>query len=196
MTDRLNQAFFRRHRLAADFSSWDLPWRFATYLNGCVLSALSFRGTTTLVQVQSSSMLSRCSRFFIFPLLLLLAACSTAHRGGAPLKAPSPPAQKSTTAPSETAPKLPVGEYTVLIESDPSGAMVVVAGVPIGRTPQRIVLPGTVRGFSRDQVSIKVRFVATESDQTSQTIEEVLTPLDKIPASMRFTTYGTIRVAR
>lgn len=140
-------------------------------------------------------MLRRCPWLILFPALLLLAACSTTPRSS-PLKAPSPPAQKSTTAPSEAASKLPVGEYSVLIESDPTGAIVVVAGVPIGRTPQRIVLPGTVRGFSRNQVSIKVRFVATETDQTSQTVEEVLTPLDKIPVSMRFTTYGTIRVAR
>lgn len=138
----------------------------------------------------------RCyPRLFIFP-ALLLAACSTAPHGGERLKAPAPPAQKSTTAPSESAPKLPAGEYSVLIESEPTGGIVVVAGVPIGRTPQRVILPGTPRGFFRDQVSIKVRFVATDTDHTSQTVEEVLTPLDKIPASVRFTITGATRVAR
>jgi hypothetical protein len=84
----------------------------------------------------------------------------------------------------------------VLIESDPVGGTVVVGGVPIGRTPQRVVLPGTTRGFFRDQVSIKVRFVATDTDHTSQTVEELMTPLDKIPAKVRFTTTGAVRVAR
>lgn len=141
-------------------------------------------------------MLCRCSRLFVFPALLLLAACSTAPKGGGRLKAPAPPAHKSTTAPSESAPKLPAGEYSVLIESEPAGGIVVVGGVPLGRAPQRVVLPGTARGFFRDQVSIKVRFVATDTEHTSQTIEEVLTPLDKIPARVRFTVTGAIRVAR
>ena len=141
-------------------------------------------------------MLCRCSRFFVFPALLLLAACSTAPHGGERLRAPAPPSQKSTTAPSESVPKLPAGEYSVLIESDPVGGIVVVGGVPIGRTPQRVVLPGTARGFFRDQVSIKVRFVATDTDHTSQTVEEVMTPLDRIPASVLFRVSGAIRVAR
>lgn len=141
-------------------------------------------------------MLCSFSRLFIFSALLLLAACSTAPKGGERLKAPAPPSQKSTTAPSESALKLPAGEYSVLIESEPAGGIVVVGGVPLGRAPQRVVLPGTARGFFRDQVSIKVRFVATDTEHTSQTIEEVLTPLDKIPARVRFTVTGTIRVAR
>ena len=76
------------------------------------------------------------------------------------------------------------------------GGIVVVDGVPVGRAPQHVVVPGTARGFFRDQVSIKVRFVAADSDHTSQTIEEELTPLDKIPASIRFTAAGAMRVAR
>ena len=71
-----------------------------------------------------------------------------------------------------------------------------VNGVPVGRTPQRVVLSGTARGFSRDAVSIKVRFVATDTNHTSQTIEEQVTLLDKIPASIHFTPVGATRVAR
>lgn len=142
-------------------------------------------------------MLCRCSQLLIFCALLLLAACSSAPHGGQSLKAPAPPAQKSTTAPSECASKYHDGEYSVLIESEPKGGIVVVSGIPIGRTPQRVVLPGTTHGFSRDQVSIKVRFVATDTDHVSQTVEEVLTPLDKIPASVRFAVSGGVtRVAR
>ena len=83
-----------------------------------------------------------------------------------------------------------------MIESEPKGGVVVVNGVPAGRTPQRVVLSGTSRGFLREAVSIKVRFVAADTDHTSQTIEEQLTPLDKIPARIHFTPTGTSRVAR
>lgn len=96
----------------------------------------------------------------------------------------------------ETTPTLKAGEYAVWIDSEPKGGIVVVDGTPVGRTPQRIVLNGTTRGFFHANVSIKVRFVATDSDHTSQTVEEVLTPLDKIPARVRFTSQGATRVAR
>ena len=92
--------------------------------------------------------------------------------------------------------KLAPGEFAVLVESEPAGGIVVLNGVPLGRTPQRIVLTGTSRGFIRDAVSIKVRFVAADTDHTSQTVEEQLTPLDKIPARLHFTPTGSNRVAR
>lgn len=93
-------------------------------------------------------------------------------------------------------PALKAGEFAVWVDSDPEGGIVVVDGKPLGRTPQRIVLTGTARGFCHEDISIKVRFVASDSDHTSQTVEEILTPLDKIPARVRFTTQGTTRVAR
>ena len=143
-------------------------------------------------------MLRRYSRLSIIGSLLLVAACSTTPHSDVLLKAPAPPSQKAATRPSENAPKftLAAGEYAMLVESEPIGGIVVVDGIPVGRTPQRVVLSGTVRGFCREQVSLKVRFVAADTDHTSQTVEEVLTPLDKIPAKVRFTSAGTTRVAR
>lgn len=148
-------------------------------------------------------MLRCCSRFSLLCVLLLAAACSTAHRGDAPLRAPAPvksaPPPVPAAAPAEATgavSKLAVGEYAVLVDSYPVGGIVVVNGVPVGRTPQRVVLSGTARGFCRDEVSLKVRFVATDTDHTSQTVEEILTPLDKIPASVHFTHAGASRVAR
>lgn len=140
-------------------------------------------------------MLRQIIRFSALSLGLFVAACSTVPRQQ-PLKAPAPPSQKSTTAPSETNRRLSAGEYALMVESEPTGGIVVVDGVPVGRTPQRVVLTGTSHGFFRDQVSIKVRFVATDSDHTSQTVEEILTPLDKIPASVHFTPNGATRVVR
>ena len=84
----------------------------------------------------------------------------------------------------------------MVVESEPRGATVVVNGIPVGKAPQRVILPGTSRGFFRDQVSLKVRFIATETNQTSQTVEELLTPLDRIPAVVRFTSAGATRIAR
>lgn len=99
----------------------------------------------------------------------------------------SSPARKST---------LPEGEYAVLVTSDPDGGTVVVNGIPVGKAPQRIVLPGTAHGFFRDQVSLKVRFIAADATRPSETVEELLTPLDRIPATVRFTPTGASRVAR
>jgi len=143
------------------------------------------------------SMLRRCSIFAPLCFFLLVAACSTAPQKDSPLRIPAP-AQKSAPAPSSTEPvaKLAPGEFAVLVESEPAGGIVVLNGVPLGRTPQRIVLTGTSRGFIRDAVSIKVRFVAADTDHTSQTVEEQLTPLDKIPARLHFTPTGSNRVAR
>lgn len=91
---------------------------------------------------------------------------------------------------------LPLGEFAILVESVPSGGTVVVNGIPVGRAPQRIVLPGSTHGFFRDDVSLKVRFIAQDATRTSQTVEELLTPLDRIPAVVRFTPSGATRVAR
>lgn len=153
-------------------------------------------------------------RTFFISALLLLVACSTAPRGDQPAKTPNvspqpapkaakPHVEKSDNAsvkkvfcPPEPTPTLNAGEYAVWIDSEPEGGIVVIDGTPVGRTPQRIVLNGTARGFCHDNVSIKVRFVATDSDHTSQTVEELFTPLDKIPARVRFTTQGATRVAR
>ena len=139
-------------------------------------------------------------RFFIplsvFCLALFMAACSAGRRGEVPLHAPAP-AHKTPPSPLVSAPpKLSAGEYAVAIDSEPTGGMVVVNGVPVGRAPQRVVLAGSARGFSLNEVSIKVRFVAADTDHVSQTIEALLTPLDKIPASIRFTPTGATRVVR
>jgi hypothetical protein len=111
------------------------------------------------------------------------------------LHAPAP-AQKSAPRAAEPEQKLNAGEYAVWVDSDPDGGIVVVNGVPVGRAPQRVVILGSSRGFFRDGVSIKMRFVATDTSHTSQTVEEQLTPLDKIPARIRFTPVGATRVMR
>lgn len=135
---------------------------------------------------------------------LLFAAGCTSTPKSAPA-APGAPAASSGAASSASASKqaalirktgLPAGEFAVLVESEPDGGTVVVNGIPVGKAPQRIVLPGTARGFFRDQVSLKVRFIAADASKPSQTVEELLTPLDRIPATVKFTPTGASRVAR
>jgi hypothetical protein len=150
---------------------------------------------------------------FVGILMIVLAGCATpttripssrrpSASGEAPgvkpsLKAGDLQAGSPTAGDSSThSPGLPEGEFAILVESVPSGGMVVVNGIPVGKAPQRIVLPGTMRGFFRDQVSLKVRFIAEDAGHSSQTVEELLTPLDRIPAIVRFTSSGASRVAR
>lgn len=107
-----------------------------------------------------------------------------------PTPTPTPPAppprRLQPPVPPTAEPAVPVGESSVLVESDPSGAMVVVNGVPVGRTPKRLNLPVSPQGFSRETVSIKVRFIGEGQGEQSQTVEEVLTPLDRLPSAMHF----------
>ena len=130
-------------------------------------------------------------------LLLLVAGCSSAPKTKvAPGVGTSYPKAGAGSPASGSEGRLPDGEYTVVIESHPSGATVVVNGIPVGKAPQRIVLPGTNRGFFRESVSLKVRFIAADANQSSKTVEELLTPLERIPAVMRFTVNGATRIAR
>lgn len=131
-----------------------------------------------------------------------LVGCATDPKSGPPaLTAPASAtdARQESGPPPSTQNKtsaLPQGEYAVLVESLPLGGIVVVNGIPVGKAPQRILLPGTQRGFFRDPVSLKVRFIAADAAHPSQTVEELLTPLDKIPARVRFTPNGATRLAR
>jgi hypothetical protein len=104
------------------------------------------------------------------------------------------PARGKNAAPAT--PVLKPGEYALMVESEPSGATVVVNGKPCGKTPCRVVLQANGRGFLREQVSIKVRFIAANETQSSQTVEEVLTTFDKVPTAIRFTTAGATRIVR
>ncbi|WP_175414681.1 PEGA domain-containing protein [Nibricoccus aquaticus] len=109
-------------------------------------------------------------------------------------KKPGPSAKPRPAGP--TVPALREGEYALMVESEPAGATVVVNGKPCGKTPCRVVVQANGRGFLKEQVSIKVRFIAANEAQSSQTVEEVLTTLDKVPTEIRFTTAGATRVVR
>jgi hypothetical protein len=98
--------------------------------------------------------------------------------------------------PREELPTLKPGEHRIGVESEPAGATVVMNGRPCGKTPCALIVQANGRGFLREAVSIKVRFIAADESQESQTVEEVLTPLDKVPAGIRFTVTGATRLVR
>lgn len=114
---------------------------------------------------------------------------------------PAPPPEDVATAqargtalsPDGPAPSAP-GERWLLIESTPSGATVVVDGVPVGRTPYRLSVTETARGFFREETTVRVRFVATSSGERSATVAETFSPTDRVPERVIFTPEGARRV--
>lgn len=132
-----------------------------------------------------------------------LTGCSSTPKSGARSHSAAPQPAASLTAPtakpSPTEPTLrvlPEGEYVVEVESQPSEGTVVVNGIPVGKAPCRVVLPGTTRGFFRDPVSIRVRFIAADAAHQSASVEETFGATDKIPTKVVFTPAGAQRVFR
>lgn len=158
------------------------------------------RARNILILVGQSKLM-KCSFLQLLTAGIFLGLVGCATKPNSPPGAVPPPGPGITTAPATissavTAETLPPGEFAVLVESVPNGATVVVNGIPVGTAPQRVFLPGTAHGFFRDQVSLKVRFIAADAGHQSKTVEELLTPLDRIPASVKFTPTGTTRVPR
>jgi hypothetical protein len=86
------------------------------------------------------------------------------------------------------------GVKVVLIESSPSGATVVVNGVPVGKTPFSNTEAATSRGFFRGETVVRVRFIAADSRETSATVDEVFAPTDRIPARVVYSPEGARRI--
>jgi hypothetical protein len=145
-------------------------------------------------------------------MLLVLTGCSTVSRkttappvaptvpvATTPLPKQEEPAGKSPAAepaamepgvPAVVAPempRLPEGEYAITVETEPAGAMIVVNGIPVGRAPRRVLVSGTAQGFARSPVTVRARFLASDSSQQSASVEVELTTLDRIPAVLHFT---------
>ena len=79
------------------------------------------------------------------------------------------------------------------IDSEPSGAVIVVNGIPIGKAPLQLKVKTTPQGFFRDYMTVKARFLATSSDETSITVEDDCTPREKIPGKIIFMPQGAQR---
>jgi hypothetical protein len=153
-------------------------------------------------------------------LLLMAAGCTTAHRApaarppappaaptraaepqpappAAPAPAPPPSAPVSPITPAAVPPEAEIaGQLVMLVESAPPGAIIVVDGRPVGKTPVRVSLPATPLGFFQNYVEIRARFVAADETEVSRTAVEEFSPREKIPAMLHFTPEGARRTVR
>jgi hypothetical protein len=113
-----------------------------------------------------------------------------------PAPVPKPAATAPSVAPPPAAvptPALPKDELVLAIDSEPSGATIVVNGIPIGKAPLQLKVKITLQGFFRDYLTVKARFLATSEDETSITVEDDCTPREKIPVKIIFTPQGAHR---
>jgi hypothetical protein len=114
-----------------------------------------------------------------------------------PTPSPKPPPAPPNTPPqpssSASTPELEKDEIVLTIDSQPAGAIVVVNSIPIGKAPLRLKVKATPQGFFRDYVTVKARFLATSAAETSLTVENDCTPLQRIPAAILFTPRGAQR---
>lgn len=102
--------------------------------------------------------------------------------------APDPAVERPPAEPAPPAPAgLASGEYVMRIESEPAGALIIVNNVPQGKAPLELVIRGTPQGFSREYVEIEARFLARDPSEVSSTKEVELTPLERVPAVLKFT---------
>ena len=157
--------------------------------------------------------------------LVLAGGCTTARRTTAPAPVtpaamPAPAAETvpaappgpatpagATPAPVPNAPATPPapsvaptaeagGALELLVESAPSGAIIVLDGVPVGRAPLHLQIAATPLGFFQDYREILARFVATDEEQVTHSAVEEFTPREKVPAVLRFTPDGAERTMR
>jgi len=133
---------------------------------------------------------------------LLVAGCATAPRGKAPAPAlaPPPPARPAAVAPAaKPGPPVrawPADQFAVRIESLPAGALIVVGEQVLGRAPVTAIVPLTPQGFFAANVTVRARFLATDPQHESVSVQQEFTPLDKVPAALVLTPEGAQRVAR
>jgi hypothetical protein len=170
-----------------------------------LIAVLSVIGVALFAGCASGSRPAQATSTTVEPAREIRAATdanTTANTGTAGV-APDP-AVAAHKKPLPTGPKpvavagltLQPGEYALLVTSDQPGATVVVNGKPSGKTPCSVIVQANARGFLRDRVSIKVRFIASDEGELSQTVEDVLTTLDRVPTEIRFTPAGSTRVVR
>jgi hypothetical protein len=100
-------------------------------------------------------------------------------------------------APTHSAERAPViGQVTMLVESEPAGATIVVNGRPMGKAPLHLGVPATSMGFFREYLEIRARFIAENESEVSRTATEEFSPREKVPAVLHFTPDGAQRTVR
>lgn len=88
------------------------------------------------------------------------------------------------------------GRLTIHIESNPTGAMILVDGRPVGRAPVDLAVETNGSGFFRTPVTIRARFVAGETGGESFSVDERLGQLERVPQALVFSHDGAQRILR
>lgn len=113
--------------------------------------------------------------------------------------APKPP-EVTKALPANATPVEPVPHgperMRIRVESIPAGAMIVVDGMPIGRTPVDVEVGSANNGFFKSPVTIRARFVASDAASESISVDEQLGPLERVPLVLVFSREGAQRVIR
>jgi hypothetical protein len=113
---------------------------------------------------------------------------------------PSKPPAVTKTATSPVTPVMPVPQLPehlrIRIESNPAGAMIVVDGRPLGRTPVDLRVDSANNGFFKAPMTIRARFVASDAASESISVDERLGPLERVPLALVFSREGVQRVIR
>jgi hypothetical protein len=109
-----------------------------------------------------------------------------------PVVTKTPPAN---VTPVEPVPQLPE-HLKIRIESSPVGAMIVVDGRPLGRTPVDLEVDSANNGFFKAPMTIRARFVASDAASESISVDERLGPLERVPLALVFSRDGVQRVIR
>lgn len=121
--------------------------------------------------------------------LALLSGCATEQRPAVPplVHLPAAPAAAGS-ATSGT-----ITDRTMLVESVPGGAIIVVDGRPVGKAPVRLSVPATSQGFFQGYVEVRARFIAAADGQDGHTTVVSFSPLEKVPVALRLTPTGSRR---
>lgn len=140
-------------------------------------------------------------------LIALSAGCAGNAKGGkitlTGRQGAPEPATKNMRGASDAGPRVDLrsggkkaGAYEMRIESEPSGAQIVIDGRPVAKTPCCVLVNGSHAGFFLGALSVKARFIATDSGGQSRTVEELFSRHDKIPETLRFSPEGAKRTLR
>jgi hypothetical protein len=129
--------------------------------------------------------------------LVVFAGCATVRKPPPSAPPALPVVRLTVTPPSTPSGKTsPIPEQMMLVESIPSGAIIVVDGRPVGKAPLRLAVPATAQGFFLNDIEIRARFVATDANEVSRTAVQEFTLREKVPAALHFTPEGAQRTAQ
>jgi outer membrane biosynthesis protein TonB len=117
-----------------------------------------------------------------------------------PAPKPAKPPEVTKAPPADAIPTQPVphvpDHLKIRIESNPAGAMIVVDGRPLGRTPVELQVDSANNGFFKAPMTIRARFVASDAASESISVDERLGPLERVPLALVFSREGVQRVIR